>query len=145
MSHSENLKSCGLQMHDPFLSCCETWYGINRFCYDFVLRETWHPEFSFQKFKTKSSSMIMKYLPRPYDLLSSLYTFSHMRLAALWVESYSRYPRVRLWSCTHDMRFTHPPNKANSHTEKLHTTCNLPSTKKYANSYPESCALASTK
>jgi hypothetical protein len=39
----------GLQKHAPFLSCCKLWYGTNRICYDFVLRETWHPEISFSK------------------------------------------------------------------------------------------------
>ena len=38
-----------MQMHAPFLSCCELWYGTNRICYDFVLRETRHPEFSISK------------------------------------------------------------------------------------------------
>ena len=40
-------------MPDPFLGCCKIWYGTNRICYDFVRRETWHPEFSFQKLKSK--------------------------------------------------------------------------------------------
>ena len=49
MSHPKNLKTCGLQMLAPFLSCCKLWYGINRIYYDFVLRETWHPEILLSK------------------------------------------------------------------------------------------------
>ena len=49
MFHPKKSKTCGLQMHAPFLSCCELWYGTNRICYDFVLRETWHPEILFSK------------------------------------------------------------------------------------------------
>ena len=54
------MKTCGLQMHAPFLRCCELWYGTNRIYYDFVLRETWHPEISFSKtLKIQSLSVIM--------------------------------------------------------------------------------------
>ena len=49
MSHPKTLKTCTLQMHAPFLSCCELWYGTNRIYYDFILRETWHPEILLSK------------------------------------------------------------------------------------------------
>ena len=49
MSHPKTWKLVGLQMHAPSPNCCELWYGTNRICYDFVLRETWHPEISFSK------------------------------------------------------------------------------------------------
>ena len=49
MSHPKTWKLVGLQMHAPFLSCCVLWYGTNKICYDFVLRETWHLEILLSK------------------------------------------------------------------------------------------------
>ena len=46
-------------MHAPFLSCCELWYGTNRICYDFVLREAWHPDILLTKMlKSKVSQWL---------------------------------------------------------------------------------------
>ena len=118
MSHPKNLKSCGMQMHDPFLSYCKMWYGANRICYDFVLRETRHLEFSFQKkLKIKSFSMIIKYLRKPYDMihlykpLVTCYLFDHWVLSNCYDLSwdYSHAPMIKI--------HLHPEIIADSYTK----------------------------
>ena len=105
------MKTCGLQMHAPFLSCCELWYGTNRICYDFVLRETWHPEISFsKKLKFKSSSMVMNTYQGHMTWYSNL-NLSHMLL--VWSLSFVKllWPLLRFSSCIHDQDTRTPTNK----------------------------------
>ena len=108
MSHPKNLKTCGLQIHAPFLSCCELWYGTNRIYYDFVLRETWHSKILLSKMlKFKSSSMIMNTYQGHMTWYSNS-NLSHMLL--VWSLSFVKllWPLLRFSSCTHDQD-THTP------------------------------------
>ena len=114
MSHPKNLKTCGLQMHAPFLSCCEIRYGTNRIYNDFVLRGTWHPEILFLKMlKFKSSSMIMNTYQGHMTWYSNS-NLSHMLL--VWALSFVKllWPLLRFSSCTHDQ-------DSRTHTNKLLT------------------------
>jgi len=112
MSHPKILKTCGLQMHAYFLSCCKLWYGTNRICYDFVLRETWHPEFYFQnakkneKFLNDSISYQghMTHIQIQKNLCHMLLVFTLSFVILLW-------PLLRFLSCTHDQDSRTPINK----------------------------------
>ena len=129
MSHPKTWKLVGLQMHAPFLSCCNLWYGTNRICYDFVLRETWHPEISFSKMlKFKSFSMVMN----TYQGHMTWYpnsNLSHMLLVITLSFVKLVWPLLRFSSCTHDQDTRTPTNKiADFYTESYAKTC-FPPTK----------------
>ena len=110
MSHHKNLRTCGLQKHAPFLSCCEIWYGTNRICYDFVLRETRHPEFSiFKMLKFKVPQWL--WIPTKAIWHNSNSNPSHMLL--VWALSFVKllWPLLRFLSCAHDQDTRTPTNK----------------------------------
>ena len=65
-----------------------------------------------------------------------------MLLVVCWALSNCWDPSEILVLCPWLEIHLHPPNKADSYTKKSRTTCTLPSTKNFTNSYPESCALA---
>jgi hypothetical protein len=100
MSHPKNLKPVGLQMHDPFLSCCKLWYGTNRICYDFY----------FKNAKIRSSSMITNTYQGHMAWYSNS-NLSHMLL--VWALSFVKllWPMLRFSSCTHDHDTRTPTNK----------------------------------
>jgi len=111
-------------MHDPCLSCCELWYGTNRICYDFVLRETWHPAILLSKMlKIKSSSMIMNTY-QGHMTWFKIQNLSHMLL--VWTLSFIKllWPSLRFSSCTHDQDTRTLINKTvDSYTESYAKTC----------------------
>ena len=95
----------------PFLSCCELWYGTNRICYDFVLRETWHPEILLSKML---KSKLLQWLWIPTNAIwhdIQIQNLSHMLL--VWSLSFVKllWPLLRFSSCTHDQDTRIPTNK----------------------------------
>ena len=104
------MKTYGLQMHAPFLSCCEIWYDTNRIYYDFVLRETWHPKILLSKMlKSKVSQWL--WIPTKaiwHDLHSNL---SHMLLVITLSFVKLLWPLLRFSSCTHDQDTRTSTNK----------------------------------
>ena len=117
------MKTCGMQMHAPFLSCCEIWYGTNRICYDFVLRETWHLEVSFSKnAKIQKFLNDYEYLPRPYDMIY-IQNLSHMLL--VWALSFIKLlgTVLRFSLSTHDQDTRTPTNKLLTLTLRVTQKC----------------------
>ena len=91
---------------------------INRICYDFVLRETWHPEFSFKKM-LKSKVPQWSWIPTMAICLDSNTNLSHMLL--IFTLSFVKllWPLLRFSSCTHDQDLRTPTNKMLTLTLKV--------------------------
>ena len=102
MSHPKNLKTCGLQKHASFLSCCKLWYGTNRIWYNFVLIETGHAEFSILK--------MLKFKVPQWLWISTKAIWHDIHVETLvicylllhWALSNYLWPLLRFSSCAHD-------------------------------------------
>ena len=103
-----------------FSKLLQVWYGTNRICYDFVLRETWNPEiFTFKNAKIQKFHNDYEYLPRPYDMIY-IQNLSHRLLVITLSFVKLLWPLLRFSSCTHDQYTRTPTNKiADSYTKKI--------------------------
>ena len=74
---------------------------VDRICYDFILTETWWPEFSFKNAKFKKFHNDYELLPWPYDIIP-IQNPSHMLL--IFTLSFVKllWSLLRFSSCTHD-------------------------------------------